>query len=231
MLKFITILLFSLHCMASAYSIIENSELWPYRISMSEAYEIDSISLAPQSIGVLVRAEIADSGETQLVVDFGRNGRCHVPARLTDIKVRMNQIESGVMDKSLPNYVQMLANKFALLLPEHNYKLRLEEFEDYQGFVFIYASTFKGTLELLNKVGQMADYEKYIILVLPESELEGERLRRAVREHPIPAGVIFPHLVVPYKLTLAHEIGASEALFVTDMDGLILRSIQIGSSK
>jgi len=207
---------------ALADPILTNSGFWPYRVSLVEPYESALGSLRSGVTGVLIRVETDDNGEAQLVVDFGRNGLCRLPTDLTDIETQIEQIESGVIVKSLPNYVQMLANKFALLLPDLNYKLKLEEFEDYDGFVFVYAHALESVETLLDQVSLIPGNEKYIPLVLPQSDLDGEVLRQTIREHPITAGVLFTHLVGPYQQTLAHDVGSGDVIVVTDMDGRIL---------
>lgn len=208
-------------------SIIEGSEFWPYRVELTETVETPDQSLKEGKTGVLIRAERVDSGDIILIVDFGRHGTHRLPSDATDIATRMHRIRAGQEKKLLPNYVQMLANKFVVLRPESNYKLKLEEFEEVEKFVFIYPRSIDHAADLLDHTKQIVDEEKSVVIVLPGESIAGEPFRAAVRSHPVEAGVFFDHIALPYKMTLRHEASKTGGIVVTDMDGLVLETIYL----
>lgn len=222
----------ALFCVASAngdepMSIIEESEFWPYRVELTEAVETGDKSLQKGKTGVLIRAERVDRGDTILIVDFGRHGAHHLPSHSTDIVSRMQRIRTGEERKLLPNYVQMLANKFVVLRPELNYKLKLEEFKEVDKFVFIYSKSIDHAVALLDHAKKLRGIEKSVVIVLPEEGIDGEQFRAAVRAHPVEAGVFFDHIALPYKMTLRHEAAKTGGIVVTNMEGLVLETIYL----
>jgi len=206
--------------------ILLESEYWPYRVATSEIITANEKVLRAGTVGVLVRAE-SEAETVSLVVDFGRNGVQRVNADQTDLHIRISEIKSGEVQKLLPNYVNMLANKFAVLLPESNYKLKLEEFESRDGFVFIYSSGLSHLETLLNQVGAATDLINHIVIVIPEAgEPELEAVREVIRSHPVAAAVFLPHLSEPYRNTLSHAV-ESNSIVVTNMDGYVTEQAEI----
>lgn len=201
--------------------LLSQSEAWPYRIELRQ--DVETMHLKEGQIGVLVRAYEKSEGQVKLLVDFGRNGMHSVSPDWTDIQERIFQIQTGGMAKDMPNYVQLLANKFVLLRPEDNYKLKLEEFEDYEGFAFLYPTSARGMHALLDLAKHDDSLHQSIILVLPDFDMDPEQMRREIREYHLEAGYLFPHLLNPYRKTLSHDVDGADVLIVTDKDGRILR--------
>jgi hypothetical protein len=226
---FLLLLLFSIGSARSGVpsSVIEKSEFWPYRVELTETVETPGEKLKEGRTGVLIRAEGGENGEIILVVDFGRHGSHELPPSATDIATRMQRIRTGKERKLLPNYVQMLANKFAVLRPESNDKLKLEEFEEVDKFVFVYPRSIDHIASLLDHVSRILEEEESVVIVLPEEGMAGEPFRAAVREHPVEAGVFFDHIALPYKLTLRHDAAEAGGFVVTDMNGLILQAVYL----
>lgn len=206
-----------------AGDVLSQSAHWPYRVALTQDHTVANHELKRGLTGVLVRAEENHNGETMVRIDFGRWGRQALPVSLTDLEERIDRVKSGELSKLMPNYVHMLANKFVLLRPGLNYKLELQEFEDCKGFIFLYPNSREGMTALMDQANDDESLEGYVTLVLPAFEYDGEQLRREIREHPLNAGILFPHLLEPYRQTLSHQADGSDALIVTDLDGLILR--------
>lgn len=205
-----------------ASDLLSQSEAWPYRVELRE--DVEAMRLKKGQDGVLVRVYKEPEKQVKLLVDFGRNGIHSLSPGLTDIKDRILRIQAGKMTKHMPNYVQLLANKFVLLRSEDNYKLRLEEFEGYEGFAFLYPTSAEGMHALLDLVRHDHSLDRYIILVLPDFEMNPEQMRREIREYSIEAGCLFPHLLNPYRQTLSHDVDGADTIIVTDKDGLVVRS-------
>lgn len=205
--------------------LINDSQYWPYRISLLDNIKTDDGRIIKQNtVGVVIRVEELDK-QAFVVVDFGDKGIQFVEAAKTDIKSAISRIKTKQQDKWGSNYVQMLANKFSIVEEESFYKLSLDDFSTRQGFLFVYLSS-KTSIE-----GLAADYKQYaaelseaglVPILFPLFSVNDVELVKTMREHTLCLGVFPGYLSGPYRDTLHHQSEGRDLIVITDLEGKIL---------
>lgn len=89
-------------------NVFASERFWPYRVALTESFQSETgRTLRKGLIGVLIRMEAGGSAR----IDFGRHGLIEVPIALTDLVDRANQVRTGTLPKSGPNFVWAVGNR------------------------------------------------------------------------------------------------------------------------
>ncbi len=233
MKQYVTLFILSilaLRCVGSelsSHNVMERSDLWPFRVALSEDRELDrGTVLKAGRTAVLIRVEKTGEDGEVAICDYGGDGIHRIDVESTDLVERMRRIRAEPASKDLANYVEMMANKFRL--PDGSGEFispPLPFYKEKRGFLFVYIDreeSYESLAGRLAEVAPMIDEKKVIPLVLPVFPYVDSEFGPKILDLEMDVGIFPAFLCYPFIRTLQHEPGSESMLVLTDMDGRIL---------
>lgn len=203
----------------SPSNLLASERFWPYYVTLLQEWKpaAPARPIAAQSRGVLIRVETSALAR----VDFGRDGLHTVPVGSTDLLERANQIRTGELEKTAPNFVMAIGPRLIDAASARMRPVPLRELLGKRGFITVFASR-EQLAEMAAGLAPLATRSDVRTIVLPQGELTDRRTRQILLDLAWPAAFVFDHLAEAYSPSLLAEGLSAPAVMLQTAEGRVL---------
>lgn len=201
---------------------IPNSRYWPFRVELTQPFVRNDRPASPLPegmTGVLIRAQ-----SDGLIVDFGRFGLYSVSPEITDFQNRVHEIQAGILEKSDPNYVNMIGPRLIQPGKDAPAKFPLARTRAAKAFLFVYVTDRDSLASLEAEFASVSkDLENVVAILIPQFPYTDLEINSLLNRHNLPCKAFLDFLCQPYIHSLHHSPEGKNRTVLTDMEGKILQ--------
>jgi hypothetical protein len=188
----------------TATTLLDHEHLWPYRVSLTEAWQPPGADapLPAGEVGVLIRVQPGEVAR----IDFSSDGKHDVPVAKTDLVQNANRISRGEIEKPAPNFVFTIAHHVLDPKTEPLKALDADQISHQRAFLCVFANDrADGFDELVAALRPLAGRADVATIFFPQGRHPSAEVRERLRASDWLVPFLFDHLSEPYTRTLLRE--------------------------
>jgi hypothetical protein len=203
----------------SEQNVLQRERLWPYYVSLRRAWKPAGAAQAldAQLRGVLIRLE----SSTHARVDFGRDGLHLVPIGETDLIERANQLRTGELEKTAPNFTLAIGPRLIDSGSDRMRPIPFVEVTQNRGFITVFAKLDE-LAAMAKALAPLATHPNVLTIVFPQADATDRRVRETLRKLAWPAAFVFDHLAEAYTPSLLPDELRPPAVMLQTAEGRVL---------
>jgi hypothetical protein len=205
----------------TAANLLEHEQLWPYRVTLTEAWQPpgDAAALAAGTLGVLIRVETGGLAR----VDFSSDGKYEVPIEKTDLVDHANRIQRGQLQKAAPNFFQAIATHLVDSQADSLTSLNPETIFDRRLYLCVFADgRGEEFAELAKSLRALSMRTDMATIFFPQGEPPDALTRDQLRSADWKVPFVYGFLSVPYTRTLVREGTPIPSVMLVTNEGRLL---------
>jgi hypothetical protein len=205
----------------SAGNLLEHEQLWPYRVTLTEAWQPPggAAPLSAGTIGVLIRVETGGVAR----IDFSSDGKFEVPIEKTNLVENANRIERGELEKPAPNFFYSIGTHLVDSAADTLTSLHPETIYDRRTYLCVFADPAgKELTELAKALRPLKGRGDMETILFPQSEQPDAATRDQLRAVDWKVPFVYGFLSVPYTRTLIREGTPLPTVMLVTNEGRLL---------
>jgi hypothetical protein len=205
----------------TAADLLEHEQLWPYRVTLTEAWQPpgDAAVLAAGTVGVLIRVQTGGVAR----IDFSADGKHEVPIEKTDLVEGANRIQRGELEKRAPNFFYSIGTHLVDSAADSLTSLRPETIYDRRTYLCVFADP-KGNefTELAKALRPLKAHSDMETILFPQGEPPDATTRDQLRAADWKVPFVYGFLSEPYTRTLVGERTSFPTVMLVTNEGRLL---------
>jgi hypothetical protein len=203
-------------------SLVSSERFWPYRASLTRAWQPPGRkkALASGEAGVLIRID-AKMGLAR--IDFGGLGVYEVPVDRTDVIESANRIRLGELGKLAPNFVTAMGPRLIDSGADPPRNVEPDALIDRRGFLCVFADPdAKNFAELVKAIAPLADRRGVATVFFPQGRRSDRSVWERLRSLGWQVPYAYAHLSAGYTDSLLPAKTAMPAVLLQTPEGRVL---------
>lgn len=203
----------------TAANLLEHEQLWPYRVTLAEAWQPPggAAVLAAGTVGVLIRIETGGVAR----IDFASDGKYEIPIEKTDLVEGANRIQRGEIEKRAPNFFYAIGTHLVDSAADSLTPLRPETLYDRRTYLCVFADPReKEFAEMVTALRPLKAHVETIFF--PQGEQPDAATRDQLRAADWKVPFVYGFLSEPYTRTLVRDGTSLPAVMLVSNEGRLL---------